>query len=522
MENTKTEDNTSRENETLKEENTALKSRERTFLDSIEKYRMLVENMLDNVTILSTEGITIYENPSIQRISGYSPEELIGKSTFEFLHPDDIPEVQRVFMEVIESKGESRMVQYRFRHKNGTWRYMESTGKLYAPENSEPVVIVNSRDITEKRATEERIRKQDEIYQTILKNFPNGTVTLYDREFTYILSEGQELNKVGMSGEMLRGKNVYEIMPKDKAEFLVRYLEKSFDGNEYNFEITNGPKCYKLTTLPIYDENGEINLCLAITQNITEMKQAIEELRVTTEQLIETRQDLVYAEKLSALGRFSSHIAHEIRNPLANISASAQFLLKKSQDDPKLSVYIDVILRNTAVANSKIKEMLDFASPHEISLTEGSVIEVIENVIKLTSVRSAENNIKIQVVKKDEELPKVMINRKKLQEAIQNFIANSIDAMAEKTANGGEGKITVTLSAANGNVTIEIKDTGEGIPKEILDKILEPFYTTKITGTGLGMSLAHQIIQSHNGSMHIESEPGEGTTITVSLPAVSA
>lgn len=509
-----------KDKESLEKENLALKSREQSFLDSIEKYRMLVENMLDNVTILSTEGVTIYENPSIERISGYSPDEVIGKSTFEFIHPDDAEEVGRVFEEVLKANGESRMVQYRFRHKNGSWRYMESTGKLYVPDNSnEAVVIVNSRDITDKKAMDDRIKKQDEIYQTILQNFPNGTVTLYDRDFTYILSEGQELRKVGVTGEMLKGKNVYEIMPADKAGFLVNYLAASFDGNEYNYEIQNGDKCYKLTTLPIFDEKGEINLCLAITQNITEMKQAIEELRVTTEQLIETRQDLVYAEKLSALGRFSSHIAHEIRNPLANISASAQFLLKKSKDDPKLAVYIDVILRNTAVANSKIKEMLDFASPHEIILKEGNVIDVINSVIKLTSARSAENNIKIEVVNNAGGLqPRVMMNTKKLQEAIQNFIANSIDALSEKE---GEKAITIILSLKQENVIIEIKDTGEGIPREILDKILEPFYTTKITGTGLGMSLAHQIIQSHNGAMHLESEPGKGTVVTITLPAIT-
>lgn len=260
------------------------------------------------------------------------------------------------------------------------------------------------------------------------------------------------------------------------------------------------------------DEDGNVTGMFGTGHDVTEIRQAEEELRKTNLKLIETQKELVYNEKLAALGRFSSGIAHEIRNPLANIRSLAQ-LIYKTNIDEKSKRRLNYIITNVDIANKIIKNLLSYASPEELDFSYVNIKEIIENILASVEARCKENNIKI-IRKISDDLPLLYLDKLKLESSFMNFISNSIDAMFD----GGILTVSVYEDKEKNQIVLDFIDTGTGIPPENIDKILEPFFTTKDDGVGLGMGLAYQTIKLHQGEFHIESTEGKGTHIEIRLP----
>ncbi|MCY7361653.1 MAG: ATP-binding protein, partial [Ignavibacteria bacterium] len=226
----------------------------------------------------------------------------------------------------------------------------------------------------------------------------------------------------------------------------------------------------------------------------------------------ESQKEVIHNEKLAALGRFSSGVAHEIRNPLANISSLAQ-LISKAQIDEKNMRRLKYIITNVEIANKIIKNLLYFASPEEPEYDFNNLNLILHDILASVEARCKKNNIKI-IREIPEELSPIHIDKQKIENAFMNFISNSIEAMTK----GGELTIKVTEDKVTNEMIINIIDTGEGIPEENMDKILEPFFTTKDEGVGLGMGLAYQTIKLQGGRFKIESKEGIGTKVEIKLP----
>ncbi len=367
-----------------------------------------------------------------------------------------------------------------------------------------------------KHLMETRLLESEEKYRRLVELSPDGIIIQLENKINFA-NESAALLLVEESAEVMLGHSIYDYIPqqyheifKQKITFInetrtgLPFLEEQFirkNGTSFDVEVGVIPfPSDKRTAVQI------------IFRDITERKKSEMELKRAYEEIKNTHQALINAEKLAALGRFSAGIAHEIRNPLANISASAQFCMSKFPIDDKMKKHFDVILRNTDTANRIIKELLDFTSPKESKMGMGNLSKVIEQVFRLVSPRCSTMKINIEKdIQRD--LPLLPMNEKKLEDAFLNFFSNSIEAMPE----GG----TLTLTAEEGqnkNIVVKIKDTGCGIDKKDMDKILEPFYTTKDEGTGLGLSLAYNAIKSHSGELTVESKLGEGTTITLDFP----
>jgi two-component system sensor histidine kinase HydH len=272
----------------------------------------------------------------------------------------------------------------------------------------------------------------------------------------------------------------------------------------------------KYVTLDIridFDDKKQPRRMFGSIQDITDIKLVEEELRKTNARLIEAQKELIHNEKLAALGRFSSGIAHEIRNPLANISALAQLLSKSKIEDEKMKKHLKYILVNSDIANKIIKDLLHFAAPEDLVYSDINTFDVLENIINSIEARCEESGIHLSK-KLDPNLPVIKADKVKLENAMMNFLSNAVDAMP----GGGNLKFNAERNKLNEEIVIDIIDTGQGIPPENLDKIFEPFFTTKETGTGLGLGLAYQTIKSHHGILNIESEPGKGTHVQIRLP----
>ncbi len=254
-----------------------------------------------------------------------------------------------------------------------------------------------------------------------------------------------------------------------------------------------------ISTFPIKDDEGKVVQVIEYMKNITD--------------IVKLEDQLLYQERLAGIGELAAGIAHEIRNPLGNITASSQFVLSKYRLLDPVKKHLKIILRNSENANRIIKDLLDFAKPREISFKMGNIKGVIDGACNLVKARCAKQRVRL-AHKWSRRLPSILLDEKRLEEAFLNFILNSLDVMPT----GGRLMINAHPDFEANEVVVSFLDTGEGITPENLNKMFTPFFSTKKDGVGLGLCLAHQVISSHKGRINIESKIGQGTDIIVRLP----
>lgn len=234
------------------------------------------------------------------------------------------------------------------------------------------------------------------------------------------------------------------------------------------------------------------------------------ELKRREEQLIESR-------KMAALGNLTAGIAHELNNPLNNISLTTEALIDEFDDwgrKEKLKM-LDVIATQVERASTTVANLLDFTRRDEESFEDTVLNDVLQSTLKLVANELALNNIAVDLRLHDN-LPPIKGNAHGLQQVFLNLILNAAQSMPDG------GRLGVMSSVENSFIKLAISDTGTGIPQENLDKIFEPFFTTKQVGegTGLGLSVSYGIIKKHRGTISVESKLGKGTTFFITIPAI--
>ena len=351
------------------------------------------------------------------------------------------------------------------------------------------------------------IRESEKKYRDLVENAPE-MIHEISPERKFINVNKTELNKLGYSLEEMRQMMLEDIVPDDRREEIKRHfkhiivtgsseLETVFltkSGKEINVEI-NGTALYN-------NKTGECICARAFVRDVTERKKMEEQVR--------------RSEKLASMGELAAAIAHEIRNPLGAICNSVGILdthLKLTGQDKDL---LEMIVGQSERLDRIIKDFLTFAHPREPYFSLHDVREVVKNTIFLLEQDNRFTD-KIEIKETYESiLPKVYIDTDLIHQVLWNLFVNSLDAMPD----GGQIRImarkaTLFLRDA---VEIVISDTGSGIPSHELDKIFEPFYTTKSEGTGLGLPMVQRIIDDHGGTVDIKSKEGKGTTFYIKLP----
>ena len=223
---------------------------------------------------------------------------------------------------------------------------------------------------------------------------------------------------------------------------------------------------------------------------------------------------LVQTKKLASLGTLTSGVAHEINNPLNNISTSCQILIEELDSSDK--DYLRKLLRNISVQADKardlVRNLLEFSREKVFAVDRVRLRELVEDSLELVQ-SDLSSNVETSVQIADD-IPDPMVDRSRLQQAFLNIILNAIHAMPDG------GTLSVKARTEDGTVFIDISDTGVGIPPENLNKIFDPFFTTKEVGqgTGLGLSVSYGIVKKHGGRLTVKSKEGKGTIFTIALP----
>jgi signal transduction histidine kinase/putative methionine-R-sulfoxide reductase with GAF domain len=242
-------------------------------------------------------------------------------------------------------------------------------------------------------------------------------------------------------------------------------------------------------------------------------RQMEEKIQKTTADLRKTEAQLIRSEKLAALGQLAAGIAHEIRNPLTSINILIHSMTENLSSGDSRKEDLKVIEEEINRINEIVDQFLRFARPAPPLLEKAEVVPILEETLQLLRPQIERQRI---VVRKEFQpfLPPILMDREQMKQVILNLLLNAVQAMPK----GGHLKLEGKISEDDGWIKLSVKDSGVGIPDEDLDRLFDPFFSTKEGGIGLGLSIAHRIIDQHNGKIEVESGPGNGTLFTVWLP----
>ncbi len=243
------------------------------------------------------------------------------------------------------------------------------------------------------------------------------------------------------------------------------------------------------------------------------LEERLRELEKAYQKLEENTRKLVRVERLAAIGEMAARVAHEIRNPLVSIGGLARLLEKKLPADSPLHEYLELISEQISQLENILDNILNIARPKKPQMKAVNLHEVFHQVLLVMDRALQSHNIRVRV-KFDCPSSLVLGDEKLLHQAFLNLVQNSLEAIGEN------GELTVETRCQDDQVEILLHDTGPGIPSEVLERVYEPFFTTKSHGTGLGLAIVREIIENHRGTIQLSSVPQQGTTVRILLPAI--
>jgi len=380
------------------------------------------------------------------------------------------------------------------------------------------------------------LKASEEKYRSLVESI-DDSVYMVDEDCHYLSANNKVLSEYGLTENQIMGKKFSDFhLPEETIEFANRVKKVFETGIATQYEAYNEEhgKWAIRTLNPVKEpETTKVKAISVVSMNITDRVEAEKELKSTYNKLKETQNQLIQNEKMAALGRLASGLAHQIRNPLEIIIMGVEFLantLPNKHLNSKKS--IEKIKEAVNRTDRIITDFLRFSRKSELKFESVNVCKLLDETIRLIGHRINVKKVNIELNYPEESI-EVKADKNLLEQVFMNLLNNGIDAMSK----GGKIKIKVGNSKAMyvedkiGHRTndyfkigeimtiVEIEDTGKGIPEDVLPKVFEPFFTTKESekGTGLGLSLAHLIIDRHYGKIDVQSEVNKGTKFTLKL-----
>ena len=447
------------------------------------------------------------------RILRLSREEMTQDAFAGVVHPDDLASVMDHLRHGIE-QGKSYEIEHRLLFSDGTSRWVYS---IVEPSMNIVGNVVRlygtTQDITERKQAEVELRNKTNELQAIFDSISDG-ITVYDHDG---LVQHHNLISPQLYPEAtLPGKSCREIFhPETPFQPGECPVERALMGERVGTSLVSvrgGDKnqYVDITATPIKDALGEKNRALVFFRDISEKR--LQEMH------------LIQTEKMSSIGVLATGIAHEINNPLTSVAGYAEALLRRFRDEPELSRdlrldvfphYLEVIVRESYRCKGIIDHLLSFSRKSDGSAVEVDINEILREILELLRHQQGYRQIRV-VTDLKRDLPRLLGDPSGLRQVCMNLLVNAHQAIK------GKGDVTVTTTVADdAMVAIRIGDTGCGIAQDTIDRIWDPFFTTKEVGkgVGLGLALTYDIVKRHGGTIQVESRPGEGSLFTVRLPA---
>lgn len=516
----------------------ARKQAEAALRENEEKLRLITDSLPVLISYVDSDQRYQFNNRAYEEWFGQSPDELNGKHLREVLGDAAYEGIRRhieAALSGVPVKFEE-IVDY----KDAGQRYVEAS---YIPhidrEGQVQGFFALITDVHERKSAEiELQRLRDEAQEErdrlmTLVNTVSDEIWFCDKEGNVALLNSVA-EKGGFSPEdvnlpLSQWVPTLEILNVDGRPRSVEDspLMRSLRGETVRYfeEIIRIPRTGLLqyregSSTPLRNKDGQIVGAIAAIRDVTDAKRAeialresearYRELSEHLEQKVKEKvAELKQAERLATIGQMVSVVAHEVRNPLQNISMGVD-MLKMAPNGPDTADILEEIAYGVNTLSGIVGELLNYARPLKLQLAPVRIDELIHQAFSMLEQKLAH----ISVSRFDKVDRQVLVDRTKLVQVLVNLLSNAADAMPD----GGNLTIHAAVAGKNGTLHLSISDTGQGIDPQNMEKIFEPFFTTKTRGTGLGLPVCKKIIEAHHGKIRITSKVGKGTTAEIELP----
>ena len=483
------------------------------------RFRLLVEHCADGIVLVSEHNVVEYANPATLQLLGYPPEELIGRSAAFLTHPDDV----RTW--VAPSRGDTVVRVSRSRHRDGTWRWLESATTNLTHEPAVRGYVTSFRDVTERRKNEEALRRSEANFRALIERSP--TAVLVHRQGQLVYVNPPMVAMLGYdTADDLVGRDGFDLISPEDRDLARQAMART---------MSHGPAALRTTRMMrrdgsiVHMESDGVHLDfdghpsnVVFARDVTERREMFARIAV--------------ADRMLSVGTLAAGVAHEINNPLAYVMANLAILARElpaliavsaPSDRGGSSVFdVESVLHDAQEGAARVSGIVrDLRALSRGDDETRGPIDVID--VLLSSLKMAQNEIRHRAtVVRDlrEGLPAVHANASRLGQVFLNLLVNAAQSFPEGRTDANEICVRARTSADGAQVIVEIEDTGAGIPASVRGRIFDPFFTTKPigVGTGLGLSICHQIVSSVGGEITVTSEPGRGSCFRVTFPASEA
>ncbi len=490
-----------------------------TIRENEKKYRAIFEKLKQGIWVFDKDGRTKFVNPSMARMLGYTISEMLGKNFFSFL-------VEKNVGIVNQPEG----LDLEFIRKNGSHVFGRLTATTVGGKNGlHEEMVASVIDIAEHKRMEEKLRyyserledlvvektknlrESEKKYRRLIENIPDiswtfdrrGNIAFIAPKIETICGYTQgEIEKEGLDfwfdkvhpDDVEHVKKAYESLFNRNQKLDIQYRVAAKGGNFVWVSDRTG------TT---YEKDGELYTD-GVFSDITEHKRMEEMLR--------------RSERMAVIGETAAMVGHDLRNPLqtmlGRLYLAKKLMTRWSQSHDETAIRVDLektfgeFERLVQYMNKIVSDLQDYARPLTPKLVATDPKMLIEDC--LSTVTVPENlRVSVQI---DSDIPKISVDSALMTRVLTNLITNAIQAMPSG------GQLAIRISKTVETVLISIQDTGEGIPREMLNKIFTPLCTTKARGMGLGLAVSERIVKAHGGTINVESEVSKGSTFLVKLP----
>jgi PAS domain S-box-containing protein len=481
--------------------------------ETLLKQAQLLDLANDTIMVRDLNDTILYWNQGAQRLYGYSSADAVGQSVHnllktEFSQPPE--EVKRILFKDGYWNGE--LVHYR---RDGTPVTVASGLTLQRNEFGEPVAYLEiNQDITQRKQSEAALRKSEELYRVLVKNFPNGAVFLFDEQLRYNIAEGTGLATLNFTSEELIGKTIWEILPPQTVQVIEPLYRAALRGEVTVREVPYDDRLYIIHVLPVTNADGEILAGMAMTQDITDRKKAEEALRSRAEELAQMTTALaqttaVLEKNYSELDQFAYIVSHDLKAPLRAIANLSQWI----EDDLEQQLTKDTrhqmdLMRNRVHRmEALIDGLLQYSrsSRLQANLEQVDVEELLKDAIDSLAPPP---NFTVTIMPG---MPKIITERLPLEQVFANLISNAI-----KHNKQPQGQVVISAKEQPNFYEFAVADNGIGIALEFQEKVFGLFQTISssenLENTGIGLAIVKKIIEDRGGKISIESQLGQGAT----------
>jgi len=500
------------------------------------RYRRLFESAKEGILILDAiSGQIVDVNPFLIEMLGYSKDEFVGKKLWEIGVFKDIVASKAAFVE-LQQQEYIRYEDLPLETRGGLVKQVEFVSNSYLAGEIR-VIQCNVRDISDRKQAEEALRQSEEN----LRAFVTASSDVMYR-MNPDWSEMRQLDGRNFIADTKEPKGTWlqeYIHPDDQPQVMTVINEairtRSTFQMEHRVRRVDGSFGWTFSrAIPVQDARGEVVEWFGAVSDVTDRKQAEEDLRETNQRLeralveLQAKRDelagmtqqLWQASKLATMGELAASIAHELNNPLATVALRTENLLMQMPEDPEKRKPLEIIAQEVDRMATLVNNLLQFSRRSHRQVSTVDPREEVATSAEFVHYHLRSHNIEV-VRDFADALPTIQADRQQLRQLFLNLLTNASDAMPQ----GGK----LTLRAVSSNlgdakaVAIEFADTGEGITAENLEKIWDPFFTTKSEGkgTGLGLAICRRICEEHGGTIDIESQVGAGTTVRSVFPATA-